>query len=63
MTLRVKGGSRTAVLVTGLRQPHIQQPAAFVLEQPLHRAGGGDFAAVGVGFVILLDVVEPVERS
>src|SRR5438128_9690821 len=51
---RTRSGARS-------RQPHIQQPPSFVLQELLHCAGGGDLALVGVGFVVLLDVVEPVE--
>src|ERR1700730_5858023 len=43
------------------RQPHIQQPPSLVLQELLHRARGGDLALVGVGFVVLLDIVEAIE--
>src|SRR6516225_11351747 len=45
----------------GSAQPHVQQPAALGLEQPLHRAGGDDLALIGIDFVVLLDVFEAIE--
>uniref|UniRef100_UPI001BB461D0 hypothetical protein n=1 Tax=Acinetobacter baumannii TaxID=470 RepID=UPI001BB461D0 len=44
-----------------LRQPHIQQPPSFALQPLLHRAGRHDLAVIGVGFVVLLDVVAALE--
>src|SRR5258708_18960373 len=43
------------------RQPHIQQPPAFALQQFFHRAGGDDFVLVGVGLVVLFDILETIE--
>src|SRR4051812_9593895 len=37
------------------------QPAAFALQQLLHPAGGPPLAVIGIGFVVLLDIVEAVE--
>jgi hypothetical protein len=44
-----------------LRQPHIQQPPAFALQQPLHRTRCDDLALVGVDLVVLFDIVEAIE--
>jgi hypothetical protein len=46
---------------SALRQPHIEKPAPHVLEQLLDRAGGDHLAVIGIGLVVLLDIVEAVE--
>src|SRR5947207_14372755 len=44
-----------------LRQPHIQEPAAFALQQLLHCPEGDDQAVIAVRFLVLLNFVEPIE--
>src|SRR5262245_61017738 len=52
---------RTSMPSNPLRQSHVEQPAALGPEELLDRARGDDLAIIGVGLVVLFDVIETIE--